>query len=229
MASEWPDRDQILRELACLIAASETTHPLRVAIDGTSAAGKTTLANELAEALRSLGRPVIRVEVDNFHNPKVVRYRRGELSPEGYYYDAVDYGALIALVLQPLGPEGSRRYRIGLRDGRGDTLLNKLELDAEINAVALIDGVFLMRPELDAYWDLRIFIQITPEAARERWLPRDLTWMTGESEVIERYEKRYLPGERLYLDLVHPELKADIVLNNTNLAQPVMRRRRDFG
>jgi uridine kinase len=46
---------------------------VRVAIDGVDGAGKTTFANELAEVVGGLGRPVIRASVDGFHNPRVVR------------------------------------------------------------------------------------------------------------------------------------------------------------
>jgi putative protein kinase ArgK-like GTPase of G3E family len=41
-------------------------HPLRVGIDGRSAAGKTTFADELAAALRGRGREVLRASLDDF-------------------------------------------------------------------------------------------------------------------------------------------------------------------
>ena len=40
-------RSAVVAELARLIAAEIRPHPLRVALDGRSAAGKTTLADEL--------------------------------------------------------------------------------------------------------------------------------------------------------------------------------------
>ena len=222
-----PARVTILRELANLIAGVQRQHPLRVAIDGTSAAGKTMLADELASLLAGR-RPLIRASVDDFHNPREVRYRRGRLSPEGYYFDSFDYEALKAELLQPLGPGGNRCYRSGIRDVHNDEPLNRPQLSARSDAIVLVDGIFLMRPEIDEFWDLRLFVQVTEGAARERWLARDSAWM-GEAEVIERYEKRYIPGERLYLDLARPEFAADIVLNNTDLAYPVAKVRGDFG
>lgn len=53
-------RHELLRDLASKIAAINLPHSVRVAIDGVDAAGKTTLANELAPAIKSLGRPVVR-------------------------------------------------------------------------------------------------------------------------------------------------------------------------
>jgi uridine kinase len=58
---------------------------VRVAIDGVDGAGKTTFANELAEVVGGLGRPVIRASVDGFHNPRVVRYAQGKQSAIGFF------------------------------------------------------------------------------------------------------------------------------------------------
>jgi len=50
-----------------------------------SGAGKTTFANELADAIRPLRRSVMRASVDGLHNPGAVRYESGRHSPEGYF------------------------------------------------------------------------------------------------------------------------------------------------
>jgi uridine kinase len=53
-----PSRLALLEHLADLIAARQQPHPIRVAIDGVDAAGKTTLADELAALLAATGRRV---------------------------------------------------------------------------------------------------------------------------------------------------------------------------
>ena len=65
----------------------------RVGVDGPDAAGKTTLADELAAATG-----VPRVRADDFLNPPEVRYARGPLDPDGYFADAFDLAALRAAV-----------------------------------------------------------------------------------------------------------------------------------
>ena len=57
-------RAQLLEELAGAITRVELSHPTRVAIDGPDAAGKTTLAEELAPIVQSYRRPVIRASID---------------------------------------------------------------------------------------------------------------------------------------------------------------------
>lgn len=51
---------------------------LRVAITGVDGAGKTQLADELVPLMIGrVGLSVIRSSIDGFHNPRVIRYRRG--------------------------------------------------------------------------------------------------------------------------------------------------------
>ena len=72
----------------------------------------------------------------------------------------------------------------------------------------VVDGIFLQRPELDDLWDLRIWIEIEFDAALDRALARDAHLM----DVRDRYERRYIPGQRLYLAEVGPRERADIVV-----------------
>jgi uridine kinase len=71
------------------------------------------------------------------------------------------------------------------------------------------DGVFLQRPELADLWDLRIWLDISFEAALERAIVRDAGRF---DDVRGRYERRYFPGQRLYLAEVDPRSRADIVV-----------------
>jgi uridine kinase len=58
-------RAQLLEELVSRITFRQQSYPLRVAIDGPDAAGKTWLAQELAAQLQAQ-RPVIRSSIDGF-------------------------------------------------------------------------------------------------------------------------------------------------------------------
>ena len=100
------DRSIGLNELAKRISQIELPHPVRVAIDGVDAAGKTTLANDLAPCIQSQNRPVIRASIDGFHNPSSIRHVRGELSADGYYNDSFNYDALVKFLLSPPRAEG---------------------------------------------------------------------------------------------------------------------------
>src|SRR4051794_16892424 len=65
-------------------------HRLRVAIDGFTAAGKTSLGHELARGLSQRGRPVFRASLDDFKRPWSERHLYDRMSGEGYYRNAFD-------------------------------------------------------------------------------------------------------------------------------------------
>lgn len=93
----WLEREAALALLAGRIAGLPL--PARVAVDGVDAAGKTTLAAQLASRLRGASR----VTADEFLRPTDERYARGRESPEGYYLDSFDLGSLRRAVLEKRG------------------------------------------------------------------------------------------------------------------------------
>ena len=213
-------REQLLQQLSAFVVSRLHAHPLRVALDGIDAAGKTTLADELAPLIEAQGRPVIRASLDGFHQPRRVRYRRGPQSPEGYYEDSFDYSALRTVLLEPLGPQGNRRYQRAVFDFRTDAPLAAPQEEAPANAVLLFDGVFLLRPELVDQWDYRILVSVKMELALQRALQRDLP-LFGSVETIQmRYLQRYLPGQRLYYQAARPHAQADVIVDNNDPSHP---------
>lgn len=213
-------RAELIRGLAGRIAAIERPHPVRVAIDGVDAAGKTTLADELGDAIRVGGRPVIRATVDRFANPAAVRRRRGVASAEGYFHDSFNYPALIESLLAPLGPGGSLMFRRESFDILKDVSIDAPAERAAPNAVLLLDGIFLHRDEMRGHFEFSIFVKASFDVTVARAETRDLeNWGTREA-VRARYEQRYVPGQRLYLESVDPERLATVVIDNNDPAAP---------
>ena len=183
-------RRRLLDELAALVA--ELRGPARVGIDGRDAAGKTTLADELAPVLEAYGESVTRISADDFLRPPEERYRQGRMSPEGYYEDSFEHAAIRRAVLEAQGP-------------------------------VLVDGVFLLRPELDDLWSLRVLVDVAEDEALRRALARD-----GQ-EMEELYRVRYLPAQRLYEVLVGPRDRADVVVSNDDPSRPRLLVRKGAG
>lgn len=211
-------RQHTLEQVAQRILALPSAHPLRIAIDGIDAAGKTTLANELALLLQEHDRVVIRASIDDFQRSRRERYRQGPESPQGYYADAFDYPAVREALLLPLGPTGSKQYRRAVFDVSTDTPLVTSTEEAPLNAILLVDGVFLLRPELDPLWEYRIFVQVDFEVALQRALARDQPLFGDALAVRRRYMQRYLPGQHLYLQRDHPLERANVIVVNNDPA-----------
>jgi uridine kinase len=212
-------RDELLGRLAAAAGSVTLEHPTRIAVDGPPAAGKTTLADELAGVLRARGRDVVRATIDDFLFPRAQRYPRGEFSAEGCYFDAHDYDALNRVLLDPLGPGGDRRFCGAVYDRTEDAVRSAPVRTAPADAVLIFDGVFLLRPELFDRWDLRVFVSTALERTVDRAVVREHQ-VSSRADVERRWRERYIPAQRLYFAAVRPAEQADIVVHNDDPQQP---------
>ena len=213
-------RDELLGHLAGAVGSVRIDHPMRVAIDGPPASGKTTLGDELAAVLRAQGREVIRASIESFLLPRSERYRRGEYSAEGCYNDSFDFEALHRLLLDPLGPGGDRSIQRAVYEPSTDTPLSLPAIAAPADAVLLFDGVFLLRPEISEEWDLRIFVAAAFDVALARAKTRDVALFGTMAEIERRHRERYRPSQQFYFDTVRPTDRADIIVHNDDPEQP---------
>jgi len=218
------NRKNLIQYLVDQIAEIHLPHPVRIAVDGVDASGKTCFSDEISTALRGKRRQVIYTSVDGFHHPKSIRHRRGGLSPEGFYYDSYDYASLIENLLFPLGPNGSRHYKTASFDYNKDQSIITLPLTASRDAILIMDGIFLLRPLLFPHWDLTIFLHADFNDTIQRGVARDTDLFGSTEKARERYLSRYIPGQKLYLDQVNPLDKADILIDNSILDNPILLR-----
>jgi uridine kinase len=138
----------VVDELADHIVGLPRADLTRVAIDGRSAAGKSTLADAFAEALRERGSVVERGSIDDFHPAGHAQRSANEgYTAESYYAEAFDYSAFRRWVLAP----------------------RAVTVD-----VLLADGVFLLHPTLEDCWDLVIWVQIDLTTMIDRAVQRDV-------------------------------------------------------
>lgn len=212
--------DELIQKIAATIAEIQTPYPLRVAVDGVDAAGKTYFAEALADSLAFSQRQVIRASVDGFHHPKAIRRRLGSHSPEGFYRHSYNYPALIENLLAPLSPNGNRRVRTAVFDLHRDQPVQKPWLTAEKDAILIVDGIFLLRKALLPYWDLKIYLHADFANTVPRGVARDQQQHGSKEATIRRYQQRYVPGQKIYIEEARPLDKADILIDNNILDNP---------
>jgi uridine kinase len=214
-----PEVDDLMSKLSDRVTRQAGSRVL-VGVDGPDAAGKTILADALAERLPG---SVLRASIDGFHQPQEHRLRRGALSPEGYYHDSFDYGALSRLLLEPFR-SGEREVVVRAFDVRCETEVPAEPALVEDCAVLVFDGVFLLRPELCALWHMSIYLHVAEDVTLARARQRDLDLFGSEADIELGYRERYLPGQALYRDEADPAAAADVVIDNTEPAAPVVLR-----
>ena len=146
-------REAVIAEVCGRILGLGCARPAAVAIDGPDAAGKTTFADALVAPLQTRGVAVVRASVDDFELPRAQRHARGRYSAKGYYRDSFDYAALRALLLDPLA-SGLSPVLVRTRafDLASDRPVAAPPVVVPAGGIVLVDGVFLLRPELAGCW-----------------------------------------------------------------------------
>ena len=88
------------------------------------------------------------------------------------------------------------------------------------DGVLIVDGVFAYRPEINSYWDLRVWIEIDAELSVRRGIKRDADIEGGAAAAEQLHRDRYLVGEQLYIDEVDPRSLVDVIVDNTDFDRP---------
>jgi uridine kinase len=213
-----PERLRVIGDVADRVPGShDHDHDcVRVGVDGPDGAGKTVFADDLAAVLRARDRPVVRISLDDFHHVRAVRYRRGRDSPEGFWRDSYNYARFRADVLEPLGPNGSRRYRAVAHDLVTDAILTPEPRLAPPGAVLVVDGLFLHRDELAGAWDMSVFLDVPFTVTARRMARRDGTDPDPDHADLHRY----VEAQRIYFSACAPGERATVLVDNTDFHRP---------
>ncbi|PEA95834.1 uridine kinase [Bacillus cereus] len=216
------NRKQRIKEIVDHILKLNLTHPTRVGVSGITASGKTTFANELAEEIKKRGLPVTRASIDDFHNPRVIRYAKGKESARGYYEDAHDYTAFKERLLSPLGPNGNLQYETISHNLKTDIPVHNEPLMAQPNMVLIVDGTFLLKKDVAYLFDYKIFVDTNFEIARKRGAKRETEAFGSYEEAEKMFLNRYHAACKMYIDEHNPKELADVLFENSKFDDPVV-------
>jgi uridine kinase len=131
------------------------------------------------------------------------------------------------MLLRPLGPGGDRVHVTRVFDMQADRAIHVSPRTASRDAVLLLEGVFLLRPELREQFDYTVFLDAPFDVCLTRALARD-TQATGDdaAAIRARYASRYWPAQRLYFAEVGPRELADLVIDHADPLAPSIARER---
>jgi uridine kinase len=114
------------------------------------------------------------------------------------------------------------RHRRGRRSPSGywsDSFdYERLRAALPAEGLAIVDGVFLQRPELSGQFAFVIFLDVTFEEAARRMAVRDGSPANPEHP----RQRRYTDAQRRYLADSAPRTNADLVIDNNDVDNPVM-------
>lgn len=218
MTDQIPARLDVLTDLLGLILATRPRERALIAIDGPDGVGKSSLSAELRALARLVSdREVLGVSIDGFHRPRAARYAHGT-DAASYYRHAFDYPAFLSKAVEPF--RAGREIVPAVHDVASDQAVYPDPVEPADDAVLLVDGVFLQRPELGQVFDAVLLVTADPEVTVPRGnarfgLPRE------QDDPDHPGNARYVGAQRLYeYELrIHREYPTWI-LDNTDLDRP---------
>lgn len=178
---------------------------LLIGIDGLGVSGKTTYALNLQRQLKN----ALVIHLDDFIHTREVRYNDQFEEWYCYYNLQWRYDYLIEKLLEPLKNGLAIHETIELYDKPADSYRMQ-QFDIPVGTMVIVEGVFLQRPELRAYFDKVIYFETDRDTRMARALDRDGYIGSGE-DIIRHYEQRYFPAEDMYVEHCNPLVLADAV------------------
>ena len=165
------------------------------AIDGRCASGKTTLANQLQQ---ELGCPVI--HTDHFF------LRPEQRTPERYQEPGgnIDRERFLEEVLRPLSRGHSASYRPFLCHSQ--QMGPPIEIST--SRLILVEGSYSCHPEFIPFYDLTVFLSVSPEEQMRRILIREGT------EKAELFRTKWIPLEERYFSTFQTAKHCHLQLTN---------------
>jgi len=208
------------RELRDRVRRRHPAGRVIVAIDGLDGAGKTVFADGLAEVFAETGGAVFRAGIDGFHRPRAERYLRGRRSPDGFYRDSYDYATFRRVLIDPFrdGAQtaGTTGFQLAAFDVARDAPVESQWVTAPLDAVLVVDGIFLHRPELRDLWDWSVWLDVPFAVTYARMALRD----DADPDPEAPSNARYRQGQEIYLSEARPREAASVVVDNSDLARP---------
>ena len=193
MAIWAPQRKDTLAALADEILHNYSRGRVIVAIDGPEGAHRVEFANELAEAIRAKSHAAFRASMVNFSRPRAERESRGADSAEGAYRDSFDHSVLARVLIEPFRMGGSTAFVTAAFDVSRDAQIEPKWLTGPGDAILVIDGPYLNRPELAGLWNYSVWVDAAVEP-------------TG--------------AQQLYASEVGPRTRATAIVDNTDIEHP---------
>ena len=183
-------------ELCAAISAVDAPGVRLVFVDGLGGAGKSVLAETLAE---ELGAPV--VQGDDFYRPAVERQQSG--SEPGAIGASFDWRRLERQVLAPLSRGEDARYQ--RYDWESDRLGGWSTVPYRHTVV--VEGVYLLRAELRHYASVSVWVETPREVRLARGIERD-----GEA-ARSLWTDKWMPAEDAYMSSMRPDTAAVLVVD----------------
>lgn len=173
---------------------SDTKEKIVIAIEGSCASGKTTLANKIAEEF-----DCNIIHMDDFFLSFEMR------TPERFSEIGgnIDYERFLTEVAQNIRSNSPFTY--GKFDCSKGEISQKITIEPK--KITIVEGVYSMHPKFGDIYNLCLFLDITEETKIDRLRKRS-------PEKLERFINDWIPKENQYFETYKIKEKCDFVIDN---------------
>ncbi|TQL48458.1 uridine kinase [Homoserinimonas aerilata] len=169
-----PQKKDTMEALANEILHNYAHGRVIVGVDGRSGSGAAGFADDLAVALKETGHQAFRASLDGFRHPRERRAR-------GLFSDGFDYSLFRRVLVDPFRTAGSTGFVLaGFDAERDEPVFQPKWQSAGHDAILIVDGVFLHRPELRGIWNYSAWVE-TPAATGDE---ADAAYIAAETPSV---------------------------------------------
>lgn len=195
-----------------IIAKAGTVKRFMVAIAGPPGAGKSTLSDNLAEALKAKGESAEVMPMDGFHMDNAILIARGQLARKGIP-ETFDVRAFLDIV-RAVRP-GDQEVLVPVFDRSRELAIASARVVSPDHRFIIVEGNYLLFSqgkwaELEGMFDFSIMMAPPVEVLEERLWARWRGYKLSEEEAHAKVYENDLPNGRLILDNRRP---ADVTVD----------------
>lgn len=204
-----------LDPIVAMIIAMRRSVPSRrsvlVALSGIDGSGKGYVAAKLERALETQGVRCATIHVDGWLNLPSERF--GTENPGGHFYrHAIRFDQLFNTLVLPLKQRRSHRIETDQLEETATKYERRVQTFADLDVI-LLEGIFLLKREFRAHYDLAFWIECSFRTALQRAIARSQEGL-GPEQTKAAYRTIYFPAQAVHLAQDDPRAAASAIIDN---------------
>lgn len=214
--------DEVVRKILERRANIPDTRSLLVGVSGIDGCGKGYLATQIQAHLALHGVIPAILNADGWLNLPHKRF--DQTAPAANFYEnAIRLDQFFSQLVLPLRDRRSIRLEADFVEETASDY-RRHTYDYTDVSVALVEGIFLFKPQYRKYFDLAIWIDCSFSTALARAIDRAQEGLSP-ANTIAAYDTIYFPAQRIHLAQDKPREHADLIVENEICAKkPVLNR-----
>ena len=182
-----------------------------VALTGIDGCGKGFVAAKITEAIEALGSRVALINLDGWLNLPHVRFN-ADRPAEHFYLHAIRFEAMFEQLVIPLRERRSLRVETDHVEETATEYRRHVYTFRDIDVI-LLEGIYLLKQDLQDHYDLSCWVDCSFETALERAIARAQEGLSPE-DTRRAYRTIYFPAQQLHFERDDPRQAATFTLNN---------------